>query len=123
MRSIGLILAAFAVVSTLVLGGELIMQRLIPASFDDQGVSHDARVLAIALAYTILLYCLGGYVVAALAPRSKGKHVLGFGIVMLAAAGATIWLDYYTAPRWSHIASVLSPIPAAVLGGRIRGHE
>ena len=123
MRSIGLILGAFAGASILVSAADLLMRQLAPASFDDQGVSHDARVLALMLGVALVVYCLGGYVVAALASASRRKHVLGFGIVMFAAAAITIWIDYYTTPRWYHIASILIPLPAAILGGRMRGRE
>ena len=81
MRSIGIILAAFALTSILALGGDLLLIRLFPASFDDQGVSHDARMLGATLLYTITLSCLGGYLAAGFAPSAKLRHAVFFGFV------------------------------------------
>jgi hypothetical protein len=120
MRSVGAIFAAFATVSILALAGDLLMIRTFPASFDDQGVTHDARVLGVMLLYTIALSCLGGYLTAAIAPSSKRRHALLFGLVVLVASAAGTYLNYHTAPRWYHIANLLSLFPAALLGGRIR---
>lgn len=122
MRIVGLILAVSAVVAILVVAGDQLMLRLFPASFDDQGVSHDARILGARMLWTIFLYCLGGYTVTALSPRPQRVALL-FGLFMLAVACLEIWIDYYSSPRWYHIASILSPIPAALIGGRIRGRE
>ena len=120
MRSIGIILATFALTSILALGGDLLLIRLFPASFDDQGVSHDARMLGVMLLYTIALSCLGGYLAARFATSAKRRHAMFFGLVVLAATAIGTYVNYYTAPPWYHNANLLTVLPAAVLGGRIR---
>ncbi|HYI95400.1 MAG TPA: hypothetical protein VEX68_17805 [Bryobacteraceae bacterium] len=120
MKSLGIILATFALTSILALGGDFLLMRLFPASFDDQGVSHDARILGVMLLYTIALSCLGGYLVARFTPSAKRRHAMVFGLVLLIATAVGTYVNYYSAPPWYHYANLLTVLPAAILGGRIR---
>jgi hypothetical protein len=120
MRSVGAVLTAFAIASILAIGADYLMFRLFPASFDNQGISHDARVLVLVLCYSIGFVCLGGYIAAALATHSKRKHAIGFGIVILAATAVATSQNSDSAPAWYNISNLAMVLPAAAFGGRLR---
>jgi hypothetical protein len=121
MRSLWAVLGAFLITSLLFRAGDFTMLRLFPSKFDDQGVAHDIRVLIFVLCYAVLFYVLGGFFAASFAPHSKVKHALAYGVLILAIGAAATVARYNTAPRWFHIANLATTVPAALLGGRLRG--
>ena len=114
-------LGAFLITSLLFRAGDFAMLQLFPSKFDDQGIAHDIRVLVFVLCYAVAFYVLGGFLAASFAPHSKRKHALVYGVLVLAIGAAATAARYDTAPRWFHIANLASTLPAAALGGRLRG--
>ena len=97
------------------------MLHLFPSTFDDQGVAHDMGVLIFVLCYAVAFYVLGGFLAAAFAPRAKLKHALVYGVLVLAIGVAATTPRFDAAPKWFYIANLASAVPAAGLGGRLRG--
>lgn len=89
---------------------------LFPARFDDQGAVHDMGVLVIMMMFNVVLFVLGGLLVASDAAHSKYKHAIAFGVFVLAIGAVP---PLYPAPKWFHIANLVSTIPAAAIGARL----
>jgi hypothetical protein len=121
MRSVWAILGAFLITSFLFRAADFTMLHLFPSKFDDQGVAHDMGVLIFVLCYAVAFYVLGGFLAAAFAPRAKLKHALVYGVLVLAIGVAATTPRFDAAPKWFYIANLASAVPAAALGGRLRG--
>ena len=78
--------------------------------------------LAVATAYRIVFGILGSYVVALLAPNRPMGHAMISGAigVVVSAAGAVATWNSNLGPHWYAIALVVTALPCAWLGGKIR---
>ena len=80
---------------------------------------HETWMLALALAYRIVLSIAGCFVTAKLAPHGPMKHalILGFIGVFLSTVGAVVGIRLGLSDAWYPIALVLVTLPCAWLGG------
>ena len=122
LKSIGAVVAGFVVVVVLSLGTDVVLHAAGVFPPWDQRMS-DALFLLATVYRTI--YCIGGsYIAARLAPDKPMKHALMLGVVGLivstAGAVATWNRGPEFGPHWYPVALIVTAIPCAWLGGRLR---
>lgn len=78
--------------------------------------------LAVATAYRIVYGILGAYIVARLAPNRPMGHALLSGAmgVIASTAGAIATWNRNLGPHWYPLALVVTALPCAWVGGKIR---
>ena len=78
----------------------------------------------LALAYRIVYGILGGYITAWVAPSRPMAHALALGLVGLVLSIAGVAANWNKGPefgpKWFSIALVLTALPCAWLGGKLR---
>ena len=122
LKSIGAVLAGFVAVVVLSLGADLVLHATGVFPPWDQRMS-DALFLLATVYRTI--YCIAGsYIAARLAPDRPMAHALVLGVVGLvvstAGAVATWNKGPEFGPHWYPVALIVTAIPCAWLGGRLR---
>jgi drug/metabolite transporter (DMT)-like permease len=122
LKSIGAVLAGFVAVVVLSLGTDLVLHATGVFPPWDQRMS-DALFLLATVYRTI--YCIAGsYIAARLAPDRPMAHALVLGVVGLvvstAGAVATWNKGPEFGPHWYPVALIVTAIPCAWLGGRLR---
>ena len=122
LKSIGAVLAGFVAVVVLSLGTDLVLHATGVFPPWDQRMS-DALFLLATVYRTI--YCIAGsYIAARLAPDRPMPHALVLGVVGLvvstAGAVATWNKGPEFGPHWYPVALIVTAIPCAWLGGRLR---
>jgi hypothetical protein len=122
LRSIGAVVPGFVAVVVLSLGTDVVLHATGVFPAWDQRMS-DALFLLATVYRTI--YCIGGsYIAARLAPDKPMKHALMLGVVGLivstAGAVATWNRGPEFGPHWYPVALIVTAIPCAWLGGRLR---
>lgn len=92
--------------------------------FPPLGQSMSDRLFVLATAYRIVFSTFGSYVIARLAPNGPMRHALIGGIigVILSAIGAAVTWNHVPSlgPHWYPIALIVTALPCAWLGGRVR---
>ena len=120
-RSIAALLAGFVAVVILSLATDDILRetRIFPASGD----LMSNPLFLLATIYRTLYGVLGSYITARVAPDRPMGHALAGGLVglVLSLAGvAASWKHPELGPHWYSVALVLTVLPTAWLGGRMR---
>ena len=73
------------------------------------------------LAWNVVAMIGGGYVAAWIAPRAKISHAAVTGLIQaLFTLGAFLWVTSDATPAWLWIGGIVTIVPAAWLGGRLR---
>ena len=90
--------------------------------FPPYGEAMSGELFILPAAYRTVLGVLGAWVVAALAPRNAGKHVLVYGAigVVVSLIGAIVTIPMALGPLWYPIYLVLAALPAAWFGGYLQ---
>ena len=92
--------------------------------FPPLGQSMPDRMFVLATAYRVVFSIFGSYIIAWLAPNRPMKHALIGGIVGLIASaiGAAATWNHVPSlgPHWYPIALIVTAIPCAWVGGKIR---
>ena len=122
LRSIGAVVAGFVAVFVLSLGTDVVLHETGVFPPWEQRMS-DALFL-LATAYRTV-YCIAGcYIAARLAPDKPMKHALVLGVVglIVSIAGAAVTWNKGPefGPHWYPVALIVTAIPCAWLGGRLR---
>jgi len=122
LKSIGAVLAGFVAVFVLSLGTDVVLHAIGVFPPWDQRMS-DALFLLATVYRTI--YCIAGsYIAARLAPDRPMGHALALGILglVVSTAGAVLTWNKGPAfgPHWYPVALIVTAIPCAWLGGRLR---
>ena len=122
LKSIGAVLAGFVAVFVLSLGTDVVLHATGVFPPWDQRMS-DALFLLATVYRTI--YCIAGsYIAARLAPDRPMGHALALGILglVVSTAGAVLTWNKGPAfgPHWYPVALIVTAIPCAWLGGRLR---
>ncbi|HTE91553.1 MAG TPA: hypothetical protein VK639_21570 [Terriglobales bacterium] len=122
LKSIGAVLAGFVAVFVLSLGTDVVLHAAGVFPPWDQRMS-DALFL-LATAYRTIYCSAGSYIAARLAPNRPMGHALALGILglVVSTAGAVVTWNKGSAfgPHWYPVALVVTAIPCAWLGGRLR---
>ena len=82
---------------------------------------HVTWMLAVMLAYRIVLSIVGCFITAKLAPQNPMKHalILGFIGIFLGTVGSVVAIGMNLSDTWYPIALILVTLPCAWLGGRL----
>jgi hypothetical protein len=122
LKSIGAVLAGFVAFFVLSLGTDVVLHATGVFPPWDQRMS-DALFL-LATAYRTVYCIAGSYIAARLAPNRPMAHALALGILglVVSTAGAVVTWNKGPAfgPHWYPVALVVTAIPCAWLGGRLR---
>lgn len=123
-RSIGAVLAGIVVGIAITLGTDEILH--IAGVFPPWGqsmVGYDAA-LGLATAYRVVYEILGSYITARLAPNRPMLHALIGGVIGVIAStvGAVVTWNGGPAfgPHWYPIALIVTALPCAWVGGKLR---
>jgi hypothetical protein len=90
--------------------------------FPPQGQWNPSGPLAVATVYRCIYGILGAYIVARLAPHSPMGHALisgAIGVVATTIGAAAMW-NKNLGPHWYSIALIITALPCAWVGGKIR---
>lgn len=124
LRSIGAVLAGIVVGIVITLGTDEISH--IAGVFPPWGqsmVGYDGA-LALATAYRVVYAILGSYITARLAPNRPMLHALIGGVIGVIAStvGAVVTWNGGPAfgPHWYPIALIVTALPCAWVGGKLR---
>jgi hypothetical protein len=113
-------LAGLLAVAILSLGTDLALHAA--GIFPALGDRMSDNLLVLATVYRTIYAVLGGYVTARLAPNRPMQHVLLNGLigVALSTLGAVVTWNRALGPHWYPLALVITALPTAWLGGKLR---
>ena len=124
LRSIGAVLAGMVVGIAITLGTDQLLH--IAGVFPPWGqsmVGYDGALL-LATAYRVVYAILGSYITARLAPNRPMLHALIGGVIGVIAStvGAVVTWNGGPAfgPHWYPIALIVTALPCAWVGGKLR---
>jgi hypothetical protein len=120
-RSIAALLAGFVVVLILSLGTDVVLHAT--GVFPKLGQSMSNPLFFLATTYRTVYAIVGSYVTARVAPYKPMQHALVGGPIGLALSvvGAVVtWNKPELGPHWYPLALVVTALPCAWIGGRIR---
>ena len=123
-RSIGALAAGFVVVLILSLGTDVVLHAL--KIFPPLGQTMSNPLFLLATIYRIVYAVLGSYITARLAPdRPMGHAMVGgfIGLGLSIVGAAVTWKHTELGPHWYPLALVVTALPCAWLGGKIRQSE
>ena len=119
-RSIGALLAGFVVVVILSLGTDLALHAA--GIFPPLGQTMSNPLFLLATAYRTVFAIVGSYITARLAPDRPMGHALVGGAIglVLSIVGAVVTWNKDLGPHWYPLALVVTALPCAWVGGKIR---
>jgi hypothetical protein len=119
-RSIGAVLAGMLAVVILSLGTDLALHAA--GIFPALGDRMSDNLFVLATVYRTIYAVLGGYITARLAPNRPMQHALLNGLigVALSTLGAVVTWNRALGPHWYPLALVVTALPTAWLGGKLR---
>ena len=122
LRSIGAVLAGFVAIFVFSLGTDVVLHAT--GVFPPWGQPMSDALLLLATVYRTVYCIAGSYIAARLAPDRPMKHALALGVVGLivstAGAVATWNMGPAFGPHWYPVVLIVTAIPCAWLGGRLR---
>jgi hypothetical protein len=121
VRSFGAVFAGMIAVFVLSLGTDAVLRAI--GIFPPYAQRMSDPLFVVATAYRIVFGILGGYITATLAPARPMQHALFYGLVglVLSIIGAVAtWNMPELGPRWYPLALVITAIPCAWIGGKLR---
>jgi surface polysaccharide O-acyltransferase-like enzyme len=122
LRSIVVIFAGLLAVFVLSLGTDAVMHAA--GVFPAWGQPMPDSLFLLATVYRIVYSIIGSYIAARLAPHRPMQHAMILGLlgVLLSAVGAvTTWnRGPEFGPHWYPIALIVTALPCAWLGGKLR---
>jgi hypothetical protein len=120
-RSLAALLAGFVVVVILSLGTDILLHAA--GVFPKLGLSMSNPLFLLATAHRTVYAIVGSYITARVAPYKPMQHALVGGLIglVLSIAGAVAtWNKPDLGPHWYPLALVVTALPCAWIGGRIR---
>jgi len=122
LRSIAAVLAGFVAVVVLSLGTDVVLHAA--GVFPPWGQPASDALFLLATVYRTVYCIAGSYIAARLAPDKSMKHALVLGVVglIVSTAGAVVTWNKGPefGPHWYPVALIVTAIPCAWLGGRLR---
>lgn len=119
-RSIVAVLVGMLTVVILSLGTDLALHAA--GIFPPLGLRMSNALFVLATAYRTVYAVAGGYVTAWFAPNRPVYHAVvnGFIGVVLSLLGAVLTWNKALGPHWYPLALVVTALPTAWIGGRLR---
>jgi hypothetical protein len=122
LTSIGAVLAGFVAVFVLSLGTDVVMH--IAGVFPQLGQPMSDALFVLATLYRTVYCIAGSYIAARLAPNRPMEHALVLGVLglIVSITGAVVTWNKGPAfgPHWYPLALIVTAIPCAWVGGRLR---
>lgn len=123
-RSAGSVLAGFVAVVILSIGTDMVLRalKIVPPL----GQPMSEKLFLLATVYRTIYAIAGSYITARLAPYRPMRHAMVGGIIGLALSivgAAVTWKRPEMGPHWYPLALVITALPCAWLGGKIREIE
>ncbi len=122
LRSIGAVLAGMLVGIVLTLGTDELL--LLASVFPPWGQSVGDKPLILATAYRIVFSIAGSWIIARLAPDRPMQHALVGGVIglIVSVIGAVATWNSGPAfgPHWYPLALIVTALPCAWAGGKLR---
>lgn len=114
------VFAGFMLWGLLWVGGNQVLIRLMPDSFNKDGSTNSVGILILLLVLSII-YSLGsGFLTMAIAQGESLVPVIVLGVLLL-LVGIMVQRQYWSVmPLWYHAIFLIMLIPAAILGGWLR---
>ena len=118
LKSIGAILAGFALGAILSIGTDLLLNKLGIMSMENFK-QNSSVIIIMVIVYRFIFNTIGCYLTAKLAPNNPMKHVIIIGVIgtVLSILGSIAMWD--KAVAWYNIAIILISLPSAWLGGKL----
>jgi hypothetical protein len=122
-RSVGALVAGFLAVVILSLGTDTVLHAL--KIFPPLGQTMSDPLFLLATIYRVVYAIIGSYLTARLAPDRPMGHAMAGGCVgLVSIVGATVtWKRTELGPHWYPRALVVTALPCAWVGGKIREWE
>jgi hypothetical protein len=120
-RSVVALLAGFVVVVILSLGTDVLLHTT--RVFPPWGQPISNPLFFLATAYRTVYAIVGSYITARMAPYKPMQHAIVGGVIglVLSIVGAAVtWNKPELGPHWYPLALVVTALPCAWIGGRIR---
>ena len=120
-RSIIALLGGFVAVVILSIGTDVVLH--VTGIFPALGQPMSSALFGLATAYRTLYAVLGSYVTARLAPdRPMGHALVGgaIGLVLATIGAVTTWNRPALGPHWYPVALIVTALPCAWAGGKVR---
>lgn len=121
LRSILAVFAGMVLWAVLWLGSNAGIQAIAPESYDPEGMTASAGILALILFLSVFYSIVAGYLTATIARRKPIAHTVWLGVIQLAIGifmQAQVWSQM---PLWYHLPFLVLLIPGNVIGGILRG--
>jgi len=122
LTSIGAVVAGFVAVFVLSLGTDVVMH--IAGVFPQLGQPMSDALFVLATLYRTVYCIAGSYIAARLAPNRPMEHALVLGVLglIVSITGAVVTWNKGPAfgPHWYPLALIVTAIPCAWVGGRLR---
>jgi peptidoglycan/LPS O-acetylase OafA/YrhL len=113
IRSVLAVIGGYVVVAVAVMA-------LFAAWFRDEAQTPTSGFMALSLAYGFVFTIVGGYAAAWIAGRAELAHGAALAVLMAVLGVVSLTLSFGQQPLWYQVALILSPLPAAPLGGWLR---
>lgn len=123
-RSLGALAAGFLAVLILSLGTDIVLHAL--KIFPPLGQTMSYELFLLATIYRVVYAIVGSYITARLAPDRPMGHAMAGGLVGLVLSivgAAATWKRAELGPHWYPLALVVTALPCAWVGGKIRQRE
>ena len=123
-KSVWALVAGFIVVVVLSIGTDAVLHAL--RLFPPLGQRMSDKLFLIATIYRTVYAILGSYITARLSPDRPMAHALIGGIIglIVGSVGAEVtWNRPELVPHWYPLALVVTALPCAWIGGKIRQLE
>jgi peptidoglycan/LPS O-acetylase OafA/YrhL len=122
LRSIGAVVAGLIAVIILSIGTDMVMHAT--KVFPPWGERMTDSLFVLATAYRCIYAVAGSYIAARLARDRPMKHALVLGVIGLAVSVVGLVATWNAGPelgpRWYPLALVVTALPCAWLGGKLR---
>jgi hypothetical protein len=120
LKSVGAIVGGIAVFSVLLFGATAVGNALFGRS-ESEFINYNAATQVLWLTWNIVGMVSAGYVAAAIAPRVPATHAIVMGTIQSRfTLGAMFTSHRDITPEWLWIAGIVTTIPAAWFGARLR---
>ena len=120
IKSVAAIVAGIAVYSLLLFGATWVLEALFGRS-ESELLNYSVATQVLWLIWNVVGMAAAGYAAAAIAPRAPAAHAIAMGTIQaLFTLGAMFTSHGNITPRWLWIAVIVTTIPGAWIGARLR---